>query len=108
MVVENPGRFGPGRFGPISGVSRFGPIGAGRFGPISKVGRFRPILGVRRFGLIYLFGKTGKILGRVHPHFAFIKLAKVLYLIVLKQLKNLFLIAKFRFLTTLLIFTRLN
>ena len=22
------GRFGPGRFGPISGVSRFGPVGA--------------------------------------------------------------------------------
>ena len=42
---ENPGRFGPiplrsgrfglGRFGPISGVSRFGPVGAGRLGPIS-------------------------------------------------------------------------
>ena len=29
------GRFGPRRFGPISGVSRFGPVGAGRFGPIS-------------------------------------------------------------------------
>ena len=44
-VVPNPGRlgpipvrsgrFGPGRFGPISGVSRFGSVGAGRFGPIS-------------------------------------------------------------------------
>ena len=44
----NPGRFGPipvrsGRFGPISGVSRFGPTGAGRFGLVSKVGRFGPI-----------------------------------------------------------------
>ena len=44
----NPGRFGPipvrsGRFGPISGVSRFGPVGAGRFGPISLVGRFGPL-----------------------------------------------------------------
>ena len=44
----NPGRFGPipvrsGRFGPISGVSRFGPAWAGRFGPVSKVGRFGPI-----------------------------------------------------------------
>ena len=29
------GRFGPRRFGPISGVSRFSPVGAGRFGPIS-------------------------------------------------------------------------
>ena len=45
IVYENPGRFGPipvrsgrfgpGPFGPISGVSRFGPVGAGRFGPIS-------------------------------------------------------------------------
>ena len=51
----NPGRLGPipvrsghfglGRFGAISGVSRFGPTWAGRFGPISKVGRFGPILG---------------------------------------------------------------
>ena len=42
---QNPGRFGPipgqsgsfgpGRFGPTSWVSRFGPVGAGRFGPIS-------------------------------------------------------------------------
>ena len=35
----NPGRFGPipvrsGCFGPISGVSRFGPVRAGHFGPI--------------------------------------------------------------------------
>ena len=44
MLLSNPGRFGripvwsgrfgPGRFGPISWVSRFGPVGAGRFGPI--------------------------------------------------------------------------
>ena len=47
-----------GRFGPNSGVNRFGPTGAGRFGPISKVGRFGPILGVSRFGLIYLFGEN--------------------------------------------------
>ena len=43
--LTNPGRFGPipvrsdcfgpGRFGPFSGVSRFGPVGVGRFGPIS-------------------------------------------------------------------------
>ena len=49
----NPGRFGPipvwsgrfgsGSFGPISGLSCFGPTGAGRFGPVSKVGRFGPI-----------------------------------------------------------------
>ena len=42
---ENPGPFGPipgrsghfglGLFGPISEVSRFGPVGAGRFGPVS-------------------------------------------------------------------------
>ena len=49
------GRFGPGRIGLISGVSRFGPTGVGRFGPVSKVGRFGPIFGVSRFGLIYLF-----------------------------------------------------
>ena len=29
-----PGRFGLGRFGPISGVARFGPILAGLFGPL--------------------------------------------------------------------------
>ena len=34
-IPVRSGRFGPGRFGPISGVSRFGPVGAGRFGPIS-------------------------------------------------------------------------
>ena len=38
---RNPGRFGPipvrsGRFGPISGVSRFGPNRVGLFGPILK------------------------------------------------------------------------
>ena len=46
--TANPGRFGPipvrsGRFGPISGVSCFGPTGAGRFGLVSKVGHFGPI-----------------------------------------------------------------
>ena len=40
MQSTNPGRFGPipvrsGRFGLISGVSRFGPVRAGRFCPIS-------------------------------------------------------------------------
>ena len=45
FIQVNPGRFGPlpvrsgrfglGRFGSISGVSRFGPVGAGRFSPIS-------------------------------------------------------------------------
>ena len=34
-ILVRSGRFGPGRFGPISGVSRFGPVRAGRFGPIS-------------------------------------------------------------------------
>ena len=34
-IPVRSGRFGPGRFGPFSGVSRFGPVGAGRFGPIS-------------------------------------------------------------------------
>ena len=34
-IPVRSGRFGPGRFGPISGVSRFGPVGSGRFGPIS-------------------------------------------------------------------------
>ena len=34
-IPVRSGRFGPGRFGPISEVSRFGPVGAGRFGPIS-------------------------------------------------------------------------
>ena len=38
-LQTNPGRFVPilvrsGRFGPISGVSRFGPVRAGRFGRI--------------------------------------------------------------------------
>ena len=38
IPVRTPGRFGPipfrsGRFGPISGVSRFGPILVGHFGP---------------------------------------------------------------------------
>ena len=42
-IPVRSGRFGPGRLGPISGVSRFGPTGAGRFGPISKEGRFGPI-----------------------------------------------------------------
>ena len=37
--VRTPGRFGPipfrsGRFGPISGVSRFGQILVGRFDPL--------------------------------------------------------------------------
>ena len=55
----NPGCFGPipvrsgcfcpGRFGPNSEVSRFGPVGAGRFGLVSKVGRFGPTLGVESF-----------------------------------------------------------
>ena len=31
-VPVRSGHFGPGRFGPIFGVSRFGPVGAGRFG----------------------------------------------------------------------------
>ena len=52
---HSSGRFGPGRFGPISGVSRFGPIRVGRFGPVSKVGRFGPILVVSRFSLVHLF-----------------------------------------------------
>ena len=39
-IPVRSGRFGPGRFGPISGVGRFGPTGAGRFGLVSKVGRF--------------------------------------------------------------------
>ena len=29
------GHFGLGRFGPISGVNRFGTVAVGRFGPIS-------------------------------------------------------------------------
>ena len=53
---KNPGRFGPipvrsGRFGPISGESRFGPVGAGRFGPISGMSHFGPV-GAGRFGPI--------------------------------------------------------
>ena len=36
------GRFGLGHFGPISRVSRVGPIGVGCFSPVSKVGRFGP------------------------------------------------------------------
>ena len=59
----NLGRFGPipvrsGRFGPISGMSHFGPTGADRFGPVSKMGRFSPIQGGSRFSLIYLFQET--------------------------------------------------
>ena len=41
-IPVRSGRFGPGRFGPICGVSRFGPTGEGRFGPVSKVDRFGP------------------------------------------------------------------
>ena len=45
-IPVRSGRFGPGRFGPNFGASRFGPAGAGRFGPVSKVGPFGPkILG---------------------------------------------------------------
>ena len=33
-IPVRSGRFDPGRFGPNSGVSRFGPIGVGRFGSI--------------------------------------------------------------------------
>ena len=50
------GRFGPipvrtpGRFGPIP--FRSGRFGPGRFGPIYEVGRFGPIL-VGRFGPLY-------------------------------------------------------
>ena len=64
-VAENPGRFGPipvgsGRFGP----GHFGPIsGVSRFCPVSKVSHFGPIQGVSRFGLIHLFRETTKILG---------------------------------------------
>ena len=62
-IPVRSGRFGPGLFCPISGVSRFGlawegrfgPAWEGRFGPVSKVGRFCPIQRVSRFGLIYLF-----------------------------------------------------
>ena len=53
-IPVRSGRSGPCRFGPISGVGRFGPGGAGRSGHISYVGRFGPIFGVSRFGLIYL------------------------------------------------------
>ena len=60
LILKNPSIFGPipihsSCFGPISGVSRFGPVGGSPFSPISKVGHFGLILGVRRFGLIYLF-----------------------------------------------------
>ena len=59
-IPVRSGRFGPGCFGPISGVSRFGPIGVGRFGPVSKVGRFGPILGMSRLGLVHLCWKKKK------------------------------------------------
>ena len=83
------GRFGLGRFGPISEASHFGPVGAGRFGPISLVGRFGSIFSVSRFCLIYLFEKTGKPLAEFLLT-ALIKLAKVTYLMVLILLKNSF------------------
>ena len=35
------GRFGLGRFGPISGVGRFGPTLAGRFGPLYLIWIFK-------------------------------------------------------------------
>ena len=35
------GRFGLDRFGPISGVGRFGPILAGRFGPLYLIWLFK-------------------------------------------------------------------
>ena len=48
----NPGRFDPipirldcfrqGHFGPIAGVSHFGPVGAGHFGLFFKGGLFLP------------------------------------------------------------------
>ena len=40
LVPVRSGRFGPGRFGPISGMSRFGPFGVGGGG-----GSFRPDFG---------------------------------------------------------------
>ena len=57
-------------------MSCFGPIEAGRFSSISKVGCFDLILGVGRFGSI-TWGKTGKLLGWVHPDFALIKVIKI-------------------------------
>ena len=33
-IPVRSGRFSPGRFGPISGVSRFGPVGAGKGGGV--------------------------------------------------------------------------
>ena len=33
----DPGSFWSGRFGPISGVGRFGPVLAGRFGPLYNI-----------------------------------------------------------------------
>ena len=46
------------------------------------MGCFRPIFEGSRIELIY-FGKTGKILDRVHPDFALIKLPEVTDFIVL-------------------------
>ena len=56
MFLGVTGRFGPipvrtlGRFGPIP--FRSGRFGLGRFGPISRVGRFGPIL-AGCFGPLY-------------------------------------------------------
>ena len=43
LIPVRSGHFGPGHFGPISEMSRFGPVGAGRFGPITKMGRVGPV-----------------------------------------------------------------
>ena len=65
-------------------MSRLGLTGAGRLGPI------------------YLFRENkqiDKMLGSVLPDFAMIKPTKIMYLIVLMQLKSSFLFGKFCLLT---------
>ena len=70
FIPIQSGRFSPGCFGPISGVSCFSQTGAGGFDPVSNVGCFSQISGWVVWAWFINFGKTGKILGWVNPDFA--------------------------------------
>ena len=61
-------------------MSLLGPVEVGCFGPISQAGCFGPIFWISRFG------------GWVHPAFALLKLAKVMYLTVLCSFRTHFLL----------------
>ena len=80
-------------------MSRFGPTGSGRFGPVSKVGRFWPDIWGESFRPdFFILGKQV----RYYVEFTLLtKVTKVMYLILLMQLRSPFLSKKFRLLTVL-------